>query len=617
LCIEEEEKMSKFKFFWIGVLFCCLFYSCVSDSSGNYQNSFPDDEQDDTMLPSNDDGETDDNKDDENDPDNDVSENDTEFLDVEYHDEIPDNFEGNDDETTDDENPLPICADLCRAGEISEKGKCALWDDKNGTWLDQIEDGDGNMHNRARNYISFLREKLMPHGGVFRTLFSDSTYEVPTMHGGKRDSPIWTGTYLASEAFRYMVTKAPDALEQIEKTIRVLDLWWNISGGRGYLARYAVPVNGTDQVVLDMFSESEPEDTLNYMYNGELWHWKGDISRDQYQGVMFGFSLAYDALEDEELKEIIRSNIVNTVEQLMEKKIRKINVVIDGAPAVPVNLELEYVIPQKDSEIPRFEINTGPFEMVDATILYFWPNPPEYLRQIPGLGWLPDVPLRSQAIQLASFFEIALHVTKDVPEYAARREAIFSHFAGRFQEWRNMGAAWENSNKCGDSYHGLNIAFLPAFNWVRLEEDYFRKTDLQNFVLRDRMWEAVKDHKNVFFSYIYTSQANPTDNIAPVISAQTDQLRQFPPAPYLAIAVDNTGKYEENPECPGLSKTAIDVSERVPASFLWERNPWKLKEDAVPNYIYPGVDYLITYWMARYYGYLEEDAPDTCLRWKE
>ncbi len=606
---------------------CCFIFSCtVSDPASNDIDSvgevpdkgvLPDNSFNDEMT----DTVTDDQSDTQTDPDSDGEVNEDSDVSEDVDQEHNDNTETTDieqnDEDADIDDAPPPCYDICRAGEISLEGTCALWDDKNGKWLDTIEDGDGHMHNRARNYISFLREHLMPHGGVFRTLFSDSTYEIPTMHAGTRDSPIWTGTYLASESLRYMVTGAPDALEQMEKTIRVLDTWWNISGGRGYLARYAVPVTGTDQVVLNMFDENDPEDNLNYMYNGELWHWKGDISRDQYQGVMFGFSLAYDALENEELKEIIRSNIVNTVEQLMEKKTRKINIVIDGAPAVPVNLELEYVLPQKDSETPRFEINTNPFEMVDATILYFWPNPPEYLRQIPGLSWLPDVPLRSQAIQLASFFEIALHVTKDVPEYAVRRQAIMTHFAGRYQEWRDMGATWENTNECGDSYHGLNIAFLPAFNWVRLEEDYFRKTDLQNYVLRNQMWEAVKDHKNVFFSYIYTSQANPADNTSSIIDFHTDQLKQFPPAPYLAIAVDNTAKYPENSECSGLAQTAIDVGERVPASFLWEKNPWKLKEDAIPNFVYPGVDYLIAYWMARYYGYLEDDAPDTCLRWKK
>ncbi|HSW61233.1 MAG TPA: hypothetical protein VLJ60_10565, partial [bacterium] len=95
------------------------------------------------------------------------------------------------------------------------------------------------------------------------------------------------------------------------------------------------------------------------------------------------------------------------------------------------------------------------------------------------------------------------------------------------------------------------------------------------------------------------------------------QLRQFPSPPLISIDIDNTGKYEADSGCEGLSKTAIDVKDRVRAGFLWEKNPWKLKEPAEPNLLFPGVDYLVTYWMARHYGYLEDDAPDTCLRWKK
>jgi hypothetical protein len=27
------------------------------------------------------------------------------------------------------------------------------------------------------------------------------------------------------------------------------------------------------------------------------------------------------------------------------------------------------------------------------------------------------------------------------------------------------------------------------------------------------------------------------------------------------------------------------------------------------------VDYLVAYWLGRYYGHLTDDAPGTCLRW--
>ncbi len=522
-----------------------------------------------------------------------------------------------------DEDFLPSCVDLCAVGEISELGRCTLWDDKNSTWIEEIDDGEGNMHNRARTYTALMREKTMHLQGVFRTYYTDETFETVIQPGGVRDAPIWVGTYIAAEAFRYKTTKAPDALEQIEKSIRTLDFWWRISGNKGYLARFAAPHDSPSHIQkVFEFPKDDPENQFNFEFEGELWNWKGDISRDQYQGVMFGLSIAYDILKNEEIKEIIRRNIVDFAEQLMEKKTRTIMFSINGNVPVPTQVEVQYAVYNKHETPtgnPTVTIQTDPFEQQDDGMLTFWPNPSIYIRKVPGFGWIPDIYLRSQAIQLASIFKIALQVTEDVPGYEGRRQALLEHYNEMYFEWSGMAEGWENSNKCGDSYHGLNIAFLPAFNWVRLEDEPIKKAFLRDNVFRDRMWSAVHDHKNVFFAYLYSVLANPADNTDPIIAAHTDQLKQFPPPPYIAVSIDNTGKYEENPNCKGLSKTAIDVQDRIPAGFIWERNPWKLKEEAPEGLtlLYPGLDYIVTYWMARHYGYLENDAPDTCLRWKK
>jgi hypothetical protein len=510
------------------------------------------------------------------------------------------------------------CVDVCRAGAQSAQGTCTLWDDGAKAWLTGIEDGDGHLHNRARHYTSLLRERMMPAGGVFRTLFTDDTYTQASMYAGRRDSPIWTGTYLAAEAMRLMVTGAPDAAQQVAETVGVLDRWWRISGDRGYLSRFAAPADSA-QPVLDILAANDPENHLNVQFEGKLWHWKGDVSRDQYQGVMLGFSYAYEATQDEAVKEIIRADVVSFVEQLMEKKTRPVNLVINSVP-VTVQMELQYAVFTDDETpngAPRIAVNTSPFEETDEGFLNFWPNPSVYLRQVQALAWLPDIYLRSQAIQLASMFKVALQVTDGVPGYEARRAAILQHYDATFDEWLNIADGWTNTNNCGDAYHGLNIAFEPMLNWVRLEQDPVRKAHLQNNVLRDRMWLSVANHKNVFFAYIHASQASSSTNTAAVISSHNAQLEQFPPAPYTAIPVDNTPKYSVDPNCSGLASEAIDVGDRVPWAFLWERNPWLLTDPGEPHFVYPGVDYLIAYWMARTYGFMADDAPGTCLRWKQ
>jgi hypothetical protein len=221
--------------------------------------------------------------------------------------------------------------------------------------------------------------------------------------------------------------------------------------------------------------------------------------------------------------------------------------------------------------------------------------------------------LRSQAVQLGSMFRVALQVTAGVPAYASRRAAIEAHYNSYITEWADAADGWENNNYCGDGYHGINTAFLPLWNWIRLE-DGWDKEYLQINVLQSQFWPEVEDHKNVLFAFINTSQAHASVNVPPIINSHLAQLELFPTAPNDAPPVDNTWEYTENPLCSGLSSVAIDVDDRVPRMFMWEKNPWKLVDAGIPNYLHTGVDYLIAYWMARYYGYLADDAVNKCLK---
>lgn len=507
------------------------------------------------------------------------------------------------------------CVDTC-ALPLEGQGGCGLWDDATQAFAGSVETGDGHLHNRARLYASWLRQRLMPEGGVMRAQFTDATLRDVAAYAGTRDSPIWTGIYLGAEALRYQVTRAPDALAQMRSTAQTLHRWWSISGDPGYLARYAVPASAAPEV-LAIFDPSDPEFHFDVPFEGGTWHWRGNVSRDQYQGVFFGYGLAYDASDDATLRESLRADAVTAVEQLMQREVRTFNISLNGGIAFPKELEVENVIYTDDETedgLPAIDITVSPFNAADKGFIQFWPDPMLYLHAVPGLGWVPTFYLRSQAIQLGGMFAVALHLTEGAPAYAARRAAILAYYEAHFEEWLDMASGWRNSNNCGDSYHGLNIAFLPAFCWARFEPDPARRARVRQQVLGDAMWPEVFDHKNVFFAFIYASQPPAGADVSQVVADHVAQLRLFPPAPNTAVPRDNRAEYEEDPDCEDQSLIAIDVDDRVPSTFMWERQPWKLYDPGTPNFLYSGLDYLITYWMARAYGFLADDAPGTCTR---
>ena len=49
--------------------------------------------------------------------------------------------------------------------------------------------------------------------------------------------------------------------------------------------------------------------------------------------------------------------------------------------------------------------------------------------------------------------------------------------------------------------------------------------------------------------------------------------------------------------------------------FIWQRNPWQLAVGGDDRQFYPGADYLVAYWAARYHQFLADDRAGTCSRW--
>ena len=52
----------------------------------------------------------------------------------------------------------------------------------------------------------------------------------------------------------------------------------------------------------------------------------------------------------------------------------------------------------------------------------------------------------------------------------------------------------------------------------------------------------------------------------------------------------------------GRACAVIPIVERVPTDFLWQRSPFELSGGRGGDIEGAGIDYLLPYWMARYFG---------------
>jgi hypothetical protein len=529
------------------------------------------------------------------------------------------------------------CTDECIPGETDNFGNvCGYYDIKTGSWREH--DADNALHDRARQYLWWTDTKAAFQGYLTNFYYKDPPdYNTPDFVAGVGDTAIWTGTYLGSEALRYMTTGDYSAEKHMESLIIRMHRLFKISGVPAILSRFAIKTAVADSLTYSF--EQDCNDTsswhCNVPYEGELWNYSGHISRDQYQGFVFGFSLAYSALPHrEDLRAIIRNDIIELADELM--KLRQINleVRIDNIPVdhPKVELGLSVLIPQEmagggTQPIINYCHAEGPnCANTMQGMLEFIPDISELLKQINVLSWVPQgIPRADSAIMVMALFNIAIDMTRNVPGFEEKYNELMTFYYagtsryGNAQSWKDMAQQWFFTNACWDKYYGINIAMEPMYNLMRLEQN----ADLSNFILANvlegKIWEKVKTHKNSFFAYIYLSGKKQT--ITDVVTTANAQLSQFMPPPKYRHAVDLSADPAYLPfqsDCANYvnESNPVDVQYRAMDDFIWQRQPFTGIQGEYKGVAYAGTDFVTAYWMARYHGFLEEDTSGTCLRWK-
>ncbi len=313
--------------------------------------------------------------------------------------------------------------------------------------------------------------------------------------------------------------------------------------------------------------------------------------------MILGYSVAYDVLTDESVRDLIRQDMVTFVTELMMT--RSVCPVINGIPCVtPINVQYVVVTP---SEPLSITISTSPLNVTVTGIQEFWPT---------VLGLYPQATV---AIQLTSAFEVALQVTANQPAWASQYQTINTFFETNVDSWLKTAQLWAYSANCGNSYFANNIAFEPMFDLARLDQDATRQSTILG-ILGHNMWaKGVINDKNVWFAYIFAAD-DPTDALAPTaITMGNSQLAQFGAPPRVHIDVSND--FPENPNCTNEALEAIDVDQRVIDDFAWQRGPWTETDPGNPSEVFPGVDYLAAYWLGRAEGFLTDDTPTECTVW--
>jgi len=163
-----------------------------------------------------------------------------------------------------------------------------------------------------------IQQWHMPHGTILDPRFASSDPASSDVVGYTRagDSAIWTGHYLAAEAFRYRVTRSDDALKNAWKALQGIHSLLDVTGS-DVLARCLIPEN-PPAPYKDAIKQEEAGNGIYYnSLEGQPYFWIGNTSRDQYSGVVFGLSVAYDMIDDPNVRALIRQDLTRILNYLL------------------------------------------------------------------------------------------------------------------------------------------------------------------------------------------------------------------------------------------------------------------------------------------------------------
>ena len=148
-------------------------------------------------------------------------------------------------------------------------------------------------------------------------------------HHGAGDGALAEGEALISRlapllvalALTLMFTPGPTAaadatVENVWRALRGIRSLLDITG-MDLLARCLIPI---DSPFASAIQQEEGGHGIYYnKLGGKEYFWIGDTSRDQYSGVMFGLSTAYDLADDPSVRDFIRTDVTRILNYLLRR----------------------------------------------------------------------------------------------------------------------------------------------------------------------------------------------------------------------------------------------------------------------------------------------------------
>ncbi|NLV40633.1 MAG: hypothetical protein GXY15_05325 [Candidatus Hydrogenedentes bacterium] len=407
---------------------------------------------------------------------------------------------------------------------------------------------------KARVFEHDMEERFLLDGQALCKL-RNATPDRPHTDYNMPDNAYMTGIYTATLSMKHAVTRDPADRERALRSLRALHLLCTVAGKRGVLARAAWP---KDRPTADDGVWRDSPDGVH--------KWRGDVSTDQVDGVMFGLYFAHELVAGDEEKRMIADDASALLDLIVENNFRIVDV--DGKPTV-------------------------------------WSKyHPDHVRKREKMN----------ALLFLQACKITAHVTGDAKyadiyrKYAVDEQCAEAAVEARICVNPLMPRAVNHSDDV--------LQFLAYAPLMHLETDPALRA-LYEKSLR-RSWEGNGRHPGVapegnpFYAFVMAKHLDERGGL----EAGLDTLRRFPFR--MKWRPDTIETYRTlfgfDPDPGPLSPEPeegkpVPVDRRGTTWSAWVQDPYFGSDWDAPDAVmeYNGHDYLLAYWTGRHYGFLSEE----------
>lgn len=435
-----------------------------------------------------------------------------------------------------------------------------------GSGISTLKSRPMTLADKAAHYGAIVRARHVREPGLVERCDMREPGDLSTWYAVDTDNDgMYTGLYVATEAFRYAVTKDPSALQNARDSYRAMEFLQTVTGTPGFVARTVIPADWTEmadanrthtpQEIAELAVEDPREKAVDVRWRKSAdgrWLWKGDTSSDEITGHFFAYAIYYDLVADEPERERVRRHVARIMDYLMAGDYDLLD--IDGKPTM-----WGVWSPKRLNGDPAWRLDRG----VNST-------------------------------ELLSFLKVTHHMTGDAKYEEAAQKLISEH---GYAENAHTPLQLDPG---AFTYIDVQLAALAYPALLAYEKDPARR---KNYLQGVEYWFApVRRDRSPLYGFVYSKATGKDGDAAGCV----DFLRQVP-LDLIDWSVDNHAREDLTlVRHPVIDQWQTDrllpPDERRVGK--WDGNPYSISGAHGARTESSTVYWLLPYWMGRYHGFI-------------